>query len=111
MLQLEKPVHNNYWAHTFRACALQEKRFMHYNEDPVQPKEKKVAQDNEENIFGILVCWVWEMEEKEYSQGKLSFIQGRKKKAFLGKDSIDPVENVLWSHSSERKRKRKDAPG
>ena len=51
------------------------------------------------------------MEEKEYSQGKLSFIQGRKKKAFLGKDSIDPVENVLWSHSSERKRKRKDAPG
>ena len=63
------------------------------------------------------------MEEKEYSQGKLSFIQGREKKAFLGKDkavgvclqenkdSIDPEENVLWSHSSERKRKRKDAPG
>ena len=51
------------------------------------------------------------MEEKEYSQGKLCFIQGRKKKAFLGKDSIEPEENVLWSHSSERKRKRKDAPG
>ena len=49
------------------------------------------------------------MEEKEYSQGKLCFIQGRKKKAFLGKDSIEPEENALWSHSSERKRKRKEA--
>lgn len=39
----------------------------------------------------------------------LSFKVGRRKH-FLGKDSIDPEENVLWSHSSERKRKRKDAP-
>ena len=61
----------------FKVLKLQEEKFMHYNGDPVQPKEKNVSQDNEDNIFGILVCWAWEMEEKEYSQGKLSFIQGR----------------------------------